>query len=202
MPRSFFLINILLFIIIGLLGMKLYKTWSKPLEIPIKAAREKSAADTKAIVSHEEKIVKESAYDVIVQKDLFRPSRTPVKEETSSSSVITQQERPQLFGTTIMGEVKTAILEDPSTKITKLYRVNDSIGGLTVSEILENRVILKKGESTVEIKLRDKKDFKPAKPVVTEKKTPRRPPRRTTPRRTRRAPSQPKTPENANAASR
>jgi hypothetical protein len=195
-------VNVVLFIIIGLLGIKLYKTWSKPLEIPITAAREKSVADTQGIASLEEKVVKESAYDVIVQKDLFRPSRTPVKKDTSSSLAINTNEKPQLYGTTIMGDVKTAILEDPSTKTTKLYYVNDQIGGLTVSDILESKVVLKKGDSTVEIKLRAKKDFKPAKPVVAEKKKPRRTPRRTTPRRSRRSPTQLKTPENVGASAR
>lgn len=183
MPRSFFLLNIILFIIIGLLGIKLYKTWSRPLEIPILAPRKAPAENGKDIVALRKKAVNESAFDVIVQKDLFRPSRTPVQKDVSASQAITSTEKPQLFGTTIMGELKSAILEDPSTKTTKLYRVNDSIGGFTVSDILENKVILSMGGSTVEVKLRDNKDFKPPKPVVTEQRAPQRTPRRTAPRR-------------------
>jgi hypothetical protein len=181
--------------------VKLYNTWTKPLEIPVLASRKSPGADSKGTMSRQEKIVNESAYNIIVQKDLFRPSRTPVKKDTSSPPVITSKEKPQLFGTTIMGELKSAILEDPTSKTTKLYHVNDSIGGFTISEIFENKVVLEKGGAKVVIKLREKKDFKPPKPVVTKKQTPRRTPRRTTPRR--RTPTQRRpAPETANGSAR
>jgi type II secretory pathway component PulC len=100
-----------------------------------------------------------------------------------------------------MGEVKFAVLENPSTKTTKLYYVNDSIGGFTVSDIFEDKVVLNREGTKIEIKLRDKKDFKPPKRITPPpKKLPRRTPRRSiTPRRSpaslKRPAERPPTPE-------
>jgi hypothetical protein len=87
-PRSFFLVNVVLFVIIGLLGVKLYKTWSRTLEVPALSTQKKSGADGPGITKRKERLVSESAYNVIVEQDLFRPSRTPVKQDATSPQTV------------------------------------------------------------------------------------------------------------------
>lgn len=182
MPRSLFLINLVLFTIIGLLGIKLYNTWTHTLEVPTISAQEAPKKAKKRTISKREPVLSASSYQIIVDKDLFRPSRTPVKENTQTAAPLSPKERPKLFGTMIMDSGTFAILEDPSTKASKIYYINDSFSGFTVSEILEDKVILKRGGESIEVKLREKKDIKMPKPPKKEPKK-RTPPRRTRPRR-------------------
>lgn len=183
MPRSLFLINVILFTVIAFLGFKLYNTWKYPPEVTVTSAEVKSEPKKMRPRTGEERVLNESSYRIIVEQDLFRPSRTPVKEETQKVAPLSPKERPILFGTMIMPDQKFAILEDPSTKTSKIYFLNDSFSGFTVSDILEDKVVLTRGDESIEIKLRDKKDIKP--PKLPRKEPQKRPtPRRTRPRRT------------------
>jgi hypothetical protein len=182
MPKSFFLINVILFIIICILGINLYKTWMNPLDIPVQSTYQETKAVNKKRTVLKDRKTDAAAYQVIVDKDLFRPSRTPVSASADATQTVPSGDTPQLFGTTIMDNGSFAILEEPSTKISKLYFVNDTIAGFTVSDIQSNKVILTRGGEKVELKLREKKNFKPAKaPSIKVPKKPR-------PSRTRRRP--------------
>jgi type II secretory pathway component PulC len=175
MPRSLFLINIILFVIIGMLGFKLYKIWVKPTDLIKQTAVKPPSADKKAASVKRPKKPDEASYQIIVDKNLFRPSRSPVSETAEGPTTVPSKETPQLFGTTIMSGIKFAILEDPSTKSTKLYYVNDSIAGFIVSDIQQDKVILQKAGKTVEVKLRGEKKFKAPKPLKKKTPTRRRP---------------------------
>ncbi len=159
MPRNYFLINFVFIIIIGLLGFWFYKIWVRPIDIPAYAVQTAQQTDKQSVVRNKGKILSKSYYNVIEEKNLFRPSRTS-SPEGSSFQQLTSRDKPKLFGTMIMGGKNTAILEDPSSKTTKLYFLNDSIAGFIISDIQKDRVILKKGENTFEIKLRDNKGIK------------------------------------------
>jgi hypothetical protein len=182
MPRNFFLINIILFTIIGFLGIRLYNTYTRPLDVPVLEAKKQTKTEKKITAPVKKTILNESFYREIYEKDLFRPSRSPVAQDAQTPQTISPKEKPVLFGTTIMGDKKFAILEDPQTKSSKLYYINDSIAGFKVIDIVENKVILQKGANMIEIKLRDKKDIKlPKQPRKTPERIQRRRPR---PRRT------------------
>jgi hypothetical protein len=153
------------------------------LEVPAISAQEKPTAGEKRTISKRERVLNEASYQIIVDKDLFRPSRTPIKGNGQITAPLSPKERPKLFGTMIMDSRRFAILEDPSTKASKIYYLNDSFSGFTVSEILEDKVILKRGDESIEVKLREKKDVKLPKPPKKKPKK-RISPRRTRPRRT------------------
>ncbi len=180
MPRSYFFINLILLIIIVLLGFRLYKAWIRPLDIPTQTTQRQFQKDKKSPADRKE--VNEAAYNVIVQKDLFRPSRTAAPRADSNRSSFPKNP-PKLFGTMIINNENFAILENPSTKTTKLYHVNDSVAGFIVSEIQKDKVILLKGSEKIEVKLRDVKGFK--SPASLHAPKPSRGPRKPRPRRPR-----------------
>lgn len=164
MIRNYFLINLILLVIIGFLGFRFYKVYSLPFKVPAEPAS-KQALKEKAPVKSNDTVPDASHFQMISNLDLFRPSRTPYKED------VKQQEAPRvpprLFGTIIFGNEKTAILEDPATKATHIYRVKDPIGGYVVSDILEDRVILSWNGEKSEVRLRDeKKGLPPVKQMV------------------------------------
>lgn len=158
MLRNYFLINLILLIIVGMLGLRLYKTWVKPLDIaaqktPQQTQKDKDISEDKKTEEKKELSFNERVYNVIVQNDLFRPSRSAPQIEEIPLYFLDNP--PKLYGTIIMGNDKSAILEDPKTKTTKLYRLNDLFGGFTISDIQDNKVVLLMGDESIEVKLRE-----------------------------------------------
>jgi type II secretory pathway component PulC len=182
MFRNYFLINVFLIIFIGFLGFKFYRVITYSVEMPsgtgLKAVEEDDRAD-----KTEARRLNVAAFNVISQKDLFRPSRTPSESKAGGTAKTLPKDQPKLFGTIILDNNKTAILEDPGTKTTKSYRINDSVAGYVISDIQEDKVILLMGGEKIEVKLRENKGVK-SKARTTRKPANRRQIKRRTPRRT------------------
>ena len=156
MLRNYFLINVVLIIIIGFLSIKLYKVIEYSVDLPAEPTGKKIEKEIE--VKPKDKEIRETSFDVISKLDLFRPSRSPApKKNKKTTGKALPEKPPRLFGTIILNNKKTAILEDPGTKTTKTYRINDSIAGFTISEILEDRVVLLSDGDRVEVRLRDEK---------------------------------------------
>ncbi len=183
MFRNYFLINILLFIIVAFIGFEFYKALTYPMDIPSKPGISEVETDTTAVTG-EDNSLKETSFRIITEKDIFRPSRTAASLlKNDSSKQIFPQNLPKLFGTIIINNNKTALLEDTATKVTKSYHLNDSVAGFVVSDIQKNKVILSKNNKTFEVQLRDRKGFKssgrsPYSPRSrrVQKRKPERPP--------------------------
>ena len=112
------------------------------------------------IVSKEKKkkSKKRNSFEVTTQKDIFRPSRPSIKEGPGKSLFLSPNEIPQLFGTIILNNnKKLAIIKDRATGNTGLYHLNDKIKGFMISDILEDKVILKKNDGLIRIWLRENK---------------------------------------------
>lgn len=186
MLRNYFLINLVLIMIISVLGYNLYDVVTDKTDIPSAAAAKKAPADNAQDSAYKGKL-NPAAFNVISKKDLFRPSRS-----SSSSSAETaknegvSKDLPKLFGTIIINENKTAILEDPGTKTTKTYRINDSIAGYVLTDILEEKVVFSVNGENIEVKLREDKGVKPARSVRKAPRTRTTPATRSTSRRVRR----------------
>lgn len=149
MPRRYFLINLALLVAAIFLGFKLYGAFSKPLDIPLQEGRKSQRLKTEGNINTGTEF-NISDYEAIVQKDLFRPSRSAAPPEMSFPL-----EKPKLFGTIIMDSGKSAILEDPITKTKKQYNLNDSVSGFIISDIQEDRVVLLRGTEKIEVMLRE-----------------------------------------------
>ena len=186
MLRNYFFINIVLIIVAGLLGLKLYGAIFKHQEIfpkldtdVVKKDKKKSAGiDTRP---------RGGNFDIIKTKNLFNPERTAPEEESVVSTVALGNP-PKLFGTIILNNERTAILEDPDSKKTGNYRVNDKVAGFTISEIQEDKVILSSGSDKVTVRLRENKGIVPKKPKTVKQPVKRTTPRRRQTPRTRRTP--------------
>ncbi|MEF9427375.1 MAG: hypothetical protein L0956_09490 [Candidatus Mariimomonas ferrooxydans] len=157
MPRSYFFINLFLLIIIALLGYSFLKVLANPLNIPFEAAQQ-IQADKKDTMAGRQVNLNEAAYLTIVEKDLFRPSRTDPKTD-NGIQISNPSELIKLFGTIIMNNEKIAILEDPSTKKTKPYHINDSLSGFVITDIQKDKIIVLRGDEKIEVKLRNMKGF-------------------------------------------
>lgn len=163
MLRNYFLINMVLVIMLGFMGVKFYKIVTYSMDIPSEAALEEGQKSKDIDIKFKDKVPDKASFQIISSKDLFRPSRT------ASATVWTtpknsRTNHPKLFATIVRGSESIAIIEDPDTRKTKTYRINDLVAGFLISEILEDRVILLSGEDKIEIKLRDDKGIKTSMP--------------------------------------
>lgn len=173
MRRNFILINIVLACLLIFFSFRLYSIWSSPLE-EIRPSQKKTQTEK----GKAEEVRKDIAsYQVIVQKDLFRPSRTEFKPVAKSTLPPTPP--PRIFGILIMDDNKIAILEDSTSKKKKNYHVGESIGDLVVSEIEKDKVIFQRGEEKVVVNLREIKTIsQPSRPGAAKPRPapPQRPP--------------------------
>jgi hypothetical protein len=95
------------------------------------------------------------AYGAIATKNLFSPSRT----EAPAAAAVAAGPKPTLHGVVMDGARSRAYLEDPAQRRTFGYLVGDPVGGGRVESIAADRVMIGRGDGTVEVLLRD-----PAKP--------------------------------------
>ncbi len=145
MLRNYFFINMFLVIVIGYLGFELYHVSVSTVEIPVMSEINDIKKD---IIKTKDKqaAFNEASFQIISKMDLFRPSRKPpVLKVEKKVKEIEKKNIPKLFGTIIYGDIKSAILEDPESKTTKSYKLNESVSGFTLAEILEDKVVLLSG---------------------------------------------------------
>ncbi len=120
-----------------------------------------------------------ASYGGIAAKNLFSPTRTEVVSAPAGSLVgavsppAPPAPKPFLLGV-VIGDTTIAYLEDPTSKRVAGYRVGDSITGGTLESITFDRVILKRGDGVLEVKLKDPAKPRPA-PVLVEGPGPTRP---------------------------
>lgn len=91
-----------------------------------------------------------ATYDVVASKNLFNPSRS----ETGTASVAPVT-KPLLYGIVLKNGTPAAFLEDPVTKKVTSYKVGDSLAGGQLERIEADRVVIRRGEGTFEVLLRD-----------------------------------------------
>ena len=105
-----------------------------------------------------------AAYDVIVAKHLFNPSRAEGRSEPAKPAVPLPPKH-SLLGVVVDGSGSRAYLEDPSTKRVSGYRVGDSGAGGKLEKITNDRVQISRPDGLMEVILRD--PSKPAPPPPT-----------------------------------
>jgi len=171
--RRHFIINFILFGLAIVLSYMLYDIWRTPIE-EVHPPEKKTQGKIKSETDETKKDI--VAYQVIVQKDLFRPTRTEWKEEAIKSG-LPPTPPPTLYGIMITDNDRIAILEEsPSSIKRKIYRVKDQIGGFVVSEIEREKVVLIRGEEKIVVSLREIKTIsQPARPGATPPRSVPRP---------------------------
>jgi len=141
----------------------LHKSLTADIKIPTEPARV-TPQETDNKSERKSTSSASSSYDVIVSKNLFHPSRSMNKKPAEAAQPVSKNELPQLFGTIILKDKKLAILEDKSTKKSTLYKIDESVSGFVIAQILENKVVLQKDGELIEVNLREDKKFIPPTP--------------------------------------
>lgn len=145
-----------------------------PLTVPSAPAASQMGAALKdepapAPGTHAKGVGALAAYGVVATKNLFNPSRSETPAQAAS---LASAAKPLLYGVVINGNTRLAYLEDPVSKRVFGYKIGDAVAGGQLEQIHEDRVVIRRPEGPMEVKLIDPR--KP-KPVVSPLASPRAP---------------------------
>ena len=87
------------------------------------------------------------------------------RSETAAGPVAAAGPKPVLHGVVLDGPKSRAYLEDPLVKRTFGYAVGDTLGGGRVESIAADRVVIGRGDGSVEVLLRDPSKPRPTPPA-------------------------------------
>jgi hypothetical protein len=136
---------------------------TRPLPSPV-ARKPAVVAGTEATAPENAAQDRLTAYNVIVAKYLFSPSRTEGAPEVAKP-VVPLPPKPILLGVVVDGPASRAYLEDPSTKRVFGYQVGDSVAGGKLEKIADDRIQISRSDGVLDVMLRDPTKPRPPAPV-------------------------------------
>src|SRR5262245_42108036 len=133
--------------------------------LPAPPAPRKPAAGTAPEETAQENAAQDrlTAYNIIVAKYLFNPSRTEGGPEVAKP-VVPLPPKPILLGVVVDGPGSRAYLEDPATKRVFGYQVGDNVAGGKLEKITDDRIHINRSDGLMEVMLRDPSKPRPAPP--------------------------------------
>lgn len=149
MLRSFRLVNLLLGLVAALIASALAKTWVAP-DAPVSSpAITRPAPEAEALAYNQTARPPLAQYDLLVEKSPFKqPPPVPARPP----GAVSLPPLPLLTGTILVGSERRAILSEKGKS--SFYSVGQGVAGGVIAEIKEDRIMLKRGDTTAEIMLK------------------------------------------------
>jgi Type II secretion system protein C len=169
--RLFLVLDVLLLVTAGALGVHLYRIWAAS---PPAAAAPPPAAPTAPVpaAAAAPRSASPATLGIIAERNLFSPTRSEVAPEPPKPVTATPMapvrpvEKPRLYGVVLGTDGGArAYLWDPQTRKVFGYKVGDSLGDSRVEQINPDRVVLRRSGEALEVLLRDPAKPKPAPAV-------------------------------------
>jgi type II secretion system (T2SS) protein C len=137
-------------------------THSRPLPRPPVPRAARTAAPAEETADSAVAGEKLAAYNVIVTKHLFNPSRSEAASTAAGTPAAPPPPKPILLGVVVDGPKSRAYLEDTSTKRVFGYQIGDTIAGGRIDQITEDKVVIVRADGSTEVLLHDPSKPKPA----------------------------------------
>ena len=165
MFSKIWVINFLLMISFVVFGVKSYGVWSEGGEVSpeVRAGERPKPQSRKRIVARQ--IAPESAFGVVVDKNIFTPDRARFEPEEEDAPVPVAEDvkvsgkKILLYGVIITDDYKAALVTDPGGKSgkrrTMWVKPGDNVGEFNVSGIREESIVLREGSMSYEVLLYD-----------------------------------------------
>ena len=176
MVSRVWVINSVLAIALVICMSNIWEVWHADTQVfPVKrtAVKEKEPLQIKKFPEHN--VLKESAYQNVVDKNLFSPDRAPASPEIEADEPEILEEvripgkKVVLYGVIMVDDYKKALTNNPADRESDLrwVREGEQIGNLKVRQILEDNILLVDEEGSYRVLLYDpeKVSKMSAKPV-------------------------------------
>lgn len=165
MPARLRTLNVLLVVLGVVLAADIVWELTRPAP-PARARPEPPGPPAAAPMAPGPAVRRESpaAWSVIAARNLFSPTRSEGPVTPGAGGLAQQLPKPTLYGVVLREGARVAYLEDPVTKRVAAYRVGDVVAGATVQSIAADRVVLKRPEGNLDVRLHDPTKPRPALP--------------------------------------
>ena len=176
--KRLLLVNVILAAVAVFFAVSLVRdlTRSRPLPPPPAPRRAQAAAPVEEQAQSAIAGEQLAAYNVIVAKHLFNPSRSEGGAAAAATPPAPPPPKPMLLGVVVDGPKSRAYLEDASTKRVFGYQIGDTVAGGRLDQITDDKVVIVRPDGTMEVMLRDPSKPKPAAPAAGTPGQPASPP--------------------------
>ena len=164
MSKKLIALNVVLAGVAVFLAVWLARDLAATRPLPPPPAPRKTAGPTETPAQENAAPDRLTAYNVIVAKYLFSPSRTEGAPEVAKPAVPLPP-KPILLGVVVDGPTSKAYLEDPSTTRVFGYQVGDNVAGGKLEKITDDRIQISRADGMMDVMLRDPAKPKPPAPV-------------------------------------
>lgn len=157
--RYTLILNVFLIVTSLLIGVRVYKIWSEGDDQQAPPVSVKESQPSLAVPAMgQARQLPRKAFDVIVQKDLFRPERTewivPQAEAAGLTGPATPPKQLIVYGIVLADDLKQAwVLEEGSRDKPKMVAEGDALEDWTVSKIDAYSVSISRGNDTATFNL-------------------------------------------------
>ncbi len=162
--KRLLLVNVILAAVAVFFAVSLVRdlTRSRPLPPPPAPRRAQAAAPVEEPAQSAIAGEQLAAYNVIVAKHLFNPSRSEGGAAAAATPAAPPPPKPMLLGVVVDGPKSRAYLEDASTKRVFGYQIGDTVAGGRLDQITDDKVVIVRPDGAMEVMLRDPSKPKPA----------------------------------------
>ncbi len=182
MFSKIWIINIFLMILIAIISVGIWDIWQKETGIiPKSIAGKTDTISSKKRTTARHKPQSKSAYDVIVDNNLFSSDRMANIEEEAESLPVTEEEvkvdgeKVVLYGVILMDDYKKALINNPirdkGNKENLWIAEGDKIGDLNVKQISAEQILLSDGMKDYNVSLYDPQKQKNSKRKTSKTKS-------------------------------
>ena len=160
MGKPLRLLNLTLGLVAALIAGALAKTWVAPTASTSGPPVSKPTHESVAVAFSRPARPPLEQFDSLLEKNPFKqPPPTPIVRP-GSTPIPPPRPLPTLSGTMLVGDDWRAVVSDKGKA--EIYTIGQEVGGGVITEIKEDRILLKRGDTTVEVLL--KAVIEPARP--------------------------------------
>jgi hypothetical protein len=142
-------LNLLLSLVAALIAVAVVKTWVSPVAPIPSSLTAMTSQDTEALAYSPTARPPLAQFDVLLDKN---PFKQPPPVAAQPLAVAPPPPLPALAGTILVDHERRAILSDKGKS--NIYTVGQGVAGGVITEIKEDRILFKRGDTTHEIMLK------------------------------------------------
>ena len=155
-------LNLTLGLVAVLIAGAMAKTWVAPATSIPSSSAAKPSQELAAVAFSRPARPPLARYDLLVEKNPFK--QPPPAPPGRPGSIPPPRPLPILSGTILVGDEWRAILSDKGKA--QIYAIGQEIAGGVITEIKEDRIMLKRGDESVEVPLKAAIETGPALPAA------------------------------------